>query len=72
MSYNKLLIYFVSVFITLLSNIFCIAQTPEKNLLKYWYYRDRLVDDFMTCVCYENGGSIPAGVSAQTDPLIPR
>ncbi len=62
MSYNKLLIYFVSVFITLLSNIFCIAQTPEKNLLKYWYYRDRLVDDFMTCVCYENGGSIPASI----------
>ena len=59
---SKLLIYLVVTFILVSGSIFCMAQTPEKNLLKYWYYRDRLQNNFMSCVCDENGGSIPASI----------
>jgi hypothetical protein len=40
----------------------CLSQTANENLLKYWVYRNRLKDEFMTCVCDENGGSLLASI----------
>ena len=66
----KLLVYLTSILTIWLNVVDCKAQSPEKNLLKYWYYHDRLLNDFMSCVCYENGGSMPASIrnNRGTDP----
>ena len=37
-----------------------IAQSQNQNDLKYWKYHERLLNDFMVCVCSNDGGSLPA------------
>lgn len=62
MKFKNIYIYLILTLIILSYSPICKAQSTEKNLLKYWYYRDRLKTDFMSCVCNENGGSMPASI----------
>ena len=56
----KLLIIFI---VLILPTYESKAQTQNQNDLKYWKYRERLLNDFMICVCPNDGGSIPASFS---------
>ena len=40
-------IIFLQIVISHISIITIFAQTPEKNLKKYWYYHYRMLNDFM-------------------------
>jgi hypothetical protein len=43
------------------------AQTPQQNHLKYWYYRNRLVNDFMIGIGPDFGFSLPASERNESD-----
>lgn len=41
------------------------AQSPEQNLIKYWYYKNKLLTEFITSVSDQPGGSLPASIKNQ-------
>jgi len=54
-------IFFLSLFLIVFSSVFC--QSLQRNLEKYWHYRERLREKFIVISqnVEEEGVNIPAG-----------